>query len=461
MKKSLIVTLILALAMLVFVIIHNVQIVDVKYNIEYTEEILYGDASSVQGLHFQIPNNFTYIGWLTEGSVDGKLQCKTQYMSQADLFNMLIEEHVPNQDVIKEIILYRPLKDSFTCDLDETMFDAPAYDKMFKSLAEDVAIGQTKEFEVKLSDYCKYYDLKADVVCSNVYVNSVWSEMLASLIQVEVGEDVIMKGKITGYENTLSMSGPTKAYQYEYELVGGIFPYVRVMCFENAGFFYMDFYDNAGNRLTEAEYQPRLFRLDWTITGIQNPNTLDFNIPKYILEEETQLISGNILEICKSDDLFILAEEKDELFFHRMNPSSREVEKMKICNLDSQIQNVYMEGSEQGIFLVFETMDGLNIYYMENDGAELRPYIYADYEKNDCLKYFESYISNNGAEGDYKKIAYVYQDKKLAMLWRKDENSYNLLVVHEDNVVYASVLHSNFKEGLDKENVKPLKIWFE
>ena len=81
--------------------------------------------------------------------------------------------------------------------------------------------------------------------------------------------------------------------------------------------------------------------------------------------------------------------------------------------------------------------------------------------KNECLKQLDIPVTINGKENDFYKIAYVYQDKKLAMLWRSDENNYNLLVLSEDAVQYASVLHANFEEGLEKENTRPIKIWFE
>lgn len=462
MKKSLIFTFFLAIAMLIFCIMHGVQIYDAKNNIEYTEEVLCGDVLAAEGLHFQIPNHFGYIAWLTHGEVNGTLKCETQYMSREELFQKLPKKHIPNQDYIKEIIIYRSDKDWFTNDVDGNITEAMEYEKMLKELSEDVAIGQTKEFEVKLSDYCQYYDLtaKADMY-SDVYFASIMGEILASLVQVEVGDDVILKGKITGYENTLSMTGVTKAYIYDYELIGGIYPYVRAMCFENGGYFYLDYYDKEGNRLTGTQYQPKLFRADWTMTEKQAPKAiaLDIDIHNYTLEEVE--IDGNILEICKCDDLFVLVEENKELFFQRMNVTTGQTEKLKLCNIESEIENVYMEGSEQGIFLVVDTVDGLKIYFVEKDGEELRPYIYAGYEKNECLKQLDIPVSSNGKENDFYKIAYVYQDKKLAMLWRSDENNYNLLVLSEDAVQYASVLHANFEEGLEKENTRPIKIWFE
>lgn len=462
MKKSLIFTFFLAIVMIIFCIMHGVQIYDAKNNIEYTEEVLCGDVLAAEGLHFQIPNHFGYIAWLTEGTVNGNVKCNTQYMSKEELFLKLPKKHISNQDIVKEIIIYRTDKDYFTCNMGGNMYSAREYQKMFEELSNDVAIGQTKEFELKLSDYSKYYDLTAKFdVCSDVYVNDIWGEIFASLVQVEVGDDVIMKGEITGYENTLSMDGVSTAYTYDYELIGGIYPYVRVMCFENVGFFYLDYYDKAGNRQTGAQYQPKLFRADWTMTEEQGPKAiaLDIDIHNFCLEEVE--IAGNILEICKCGDLFVLVEENKEIFFHRMNVTTGQTEKLKLCNIESEIENVYMEGSEQGIFLVVDTVDGLKIYFVEKDGEELRPYIYAGYEKNECLKQLDIPVSSNGKENDFYKIAYVYQDKKLAMLWRRDDNSYNLLILSEEEVEYASVLHSNFKEGLEKENTKPLKIWFE
>lgn len=462
MKKCLLFTFFLGISMLIFYVIHSVQIYDAKNNIEYTEEVLCGDVLTAEGLHFQIPNQFDSIAWLTEGEVNGTIECNTQYMSQEELFQKLPNKYIPNQEYIKEIIIYRSDTDHFTNEDDWLIIEALPYDKMLKELSEGVAIGQTKEFEVKLSDYCQYFNLTAKLDMPSDVSVFLWDKVLpALLVHVEVGDEVIMKGKITGYENTSSWEGIPEAYIYDYELIGGIYPYVRVMCFENCGFFCFDYYDKEGNRLIGDQYQPKLFRTDWTMIGEEKPKgyVVGIDIPDYYLEEIE--IEGNILEICKCDDLFVLVEENKELFFHRMNVTTGQTERLKLCNIESKIENVYMEGTDQGIFLAIDTSDGLKIYFVEKAGEELRPYIYTGYEKNECLKQLDIPVTINGKENDFYKIAYVYQDKKLAMLWRSDENNYNLLVLYEDTVQYASVLHSNFEEGLEKENTRPIKIWFE
>ena len=294
MKKSLIITIVLGVSTLIFCIINGSQINETKNNIIFTEEVLYGDVNAAKGVRFRIYNQLGSMAWLTEGSVEESLNCRTSTMSVSQMLD------------------------------DKTESDS------------------------------------------------------------------------TGY---------------------------------------------------------------------------------YIYNTNNYSIDGTVLASCNRAEPILLVEEKNELYIYQLlNYWQGTYEKQYLCDVDSQIldvkidnlksirdQNVYYEVAD--MLLMIDTIEEKKIFFLQRLNGQWTPIIYADLKEFEFLKQLTSYkrsdeLLQTPMEANYCEIAFAYKDGKLAMLWRQNENAYNFLVLSQSGVEYASVLHTNFREELDKEYTEPIRIWF-
>lgn len=182
--------------------------------------------------------------------------------------------------------------------------------------------------------------------------------------------------------------------------------------------------------------------------------------------EEVLPADETILGLCNNDNWMVLTEKNKELFLYRLNSDGESYEKQQLWEVSSKILGVHMEGYDESIVLIIDTEEEKEIQFFQKKNGQWKTCVSVTSKEFECLNQLESLKksdkeSYSHIEADYYKIAYTYRDGKLAMLWRQNGNAYNLLVLSADRVEYASVLHSNFKQEPDKENVAPIRIWFE
>lgn len=182
--------------------------------------------------------------------------------------------------------------------------------------------------------------------------------------------------------------------------------------------------------------------------------------------EEVLPAGENILGICNNDKWMVLTEKNKELFLYRFNSDGESYEKQRLWEVSSKILGVHMEGYDKSIVLIIDTEEEKTIQFLQKKNGQWKTCVSVTSREFECLNQLDSFKysdeeSYSHKEADYSEIAYAYRDGKLAMLWRQNGNAYNLLVLSGDRVEYASVLHSNFKQEPDKENVEQIRIWFE
>ena len=170
--------------------------------------------------------------------------------------------------------------------------------------------------------------------------------------------------------------------------------------------------------------------------------------------------------ICNNDSWMVLTEKNKELFLYRFNSDGESYEKQRLWEVSSKIRGVHMEGYDESIVLIINTEEEKEIQFFQKKNGQWKTCVSVTSKEFECLNQLDSFKysdeeSYRHKEANYSGIAYAYRDGKLAMLWRQNGNAYNLLVLSADRVEYASVLHSNFKQEPDKENVAPITIWFE
>lgn len=173
-----------------------------------------------------------------------------------------------------------------------------------------------------------------------------------------------------------------------------------------------------------------------------------------------------ILGICNNDNWMVLTEKDKELFLYCVDSGEESYEKQSLGEVSSKILGVHMEGYDKSIVLIIETEEDKEIQFLQKKNGQWKTYVSMTSKEFECLNQLDSFKysdeeSYRHKEADYSEIAYAYRNGKLAMLWRQNANAYNLLVLSGEGVEYASVLHSNFKQEPDKENVEALRIWFE
>lgn len=173
-----------------------------------------------------------------------------------------------------------------------------------------------------------------------------------------------------------------------------------------------------------------------------------------------------ILGICNNDNWMVLTEKDKELFLYCVDSGEESYEKHGLGEVSSKILGVHMEGYDESIVLIIETEEEKEIQFLQKKNGQWKTYVSMTSKEFECLNQLDSFKysdeeSYRHKEADYSEIAYAYRNGKLAMLWRQNANAYNLLVLSGEGVEYASVLHSNFKQEPDKENVEALRIWFE
>lgn len=174
----------------------------------------------------------------------------------------------------------------------------------------------------------------------------------------------------------------------------------------------------------------------------------------------------NILGICNNDNWMVLTEKDKELFLYCVDSGEESYEKQSLGEVSSKILDVHVEGYDESIVLIIDTEEDKEIQFLQKKNGQWKTYVSMTSKEFECINQLDSFKysdeeSYRHKEADYSEIAYAYRNGKLAMLWRQNANAYNLLVLSGEGVEYASVLHSNFKQEPDKENVEALRIWFE
>lgn len=174
----------------------------------------------------------------------------------------------------------------------------------------------------------------------------------------------------------------------------------------------------------------------------------------------------NILGICNNDSWMVLTEKDKELFLYCVDSGEESYEKQSLWEVSSKILGVHMEGYDESIVLIIDTEEEKETHFLQKMNGQWKTCVSVTSKEFECLNQLESFKKSDKEsyrhkEADYSEIAYAYRNGKLAMLWRQNANAYNLLVLSGGEVEYASVLHSNFRQEPDKENVEAIRIWFE
>ena len=182
--------------------------------------------------------------------------------------------------------------------------------------------------------------------------------------------------------------------------------------------------------------------------------------------EEELPADETILGLCNNDSWMALTEKNKELFLYSVDSWDEAYEKQSLGEVSSQILGVHMEGYDESIVLIIDTEEEKKIQFLQKKNEQWKTCVSVTSKEFECLSQLDSFKysdeeSYRHKEANYSGIAYAYRDGKLAMLWRQNANAYNLLVLSGGEVEYASVLHSDFKQEPDKENVAPITIWFE
>lgn len=191
--------------------------------------------------------------------------------------------------------------------------------------------------------------------------------------------------------------------------------------------------------------------------------SLQFDLKFY---EKVPTADETFWGICNNDSWMVLTEKNMELFLYRFNSDGESYEKQRLWEVSSKIRGVHMEGYDESIVLIIDTEEEKEIHFLQKMNGQWKTCVSVTSKEFECLNQLESFKksdkeSYSHIEADYYEIAYTYRNGKLAMLWRQNANAYNLLVLSGEEVEYASVLHSNFRQEPDKENVEAIRIWFE
>ena len=189
MRKTLILTLCLALVSIVCICFAHSTLAQKHDEVVVTENVLYGDRAEADGVTVELSTHYNYhLFWDTEYVVGEAPKTKTEYDFSSK------EKYSHGDWENRGIQVFSDFE--FGMDLNNP--DPRGIEKAYHELFEQAEPGQELEKEIYLADYCEYYPLRIEIDLENCPLH--WVHNVYERDDVPLGPQILhYDGRNTGY----------------------------------------------------------------------------------------------------------------------------------------------------------------------------------------------------------------------------------------------------------------------